>query len=89
MNYYDLQLLNNELNCGCFEQTTFNLDHIKVIDALKTLCEKINDIENKNITFEILIEDLKQKIFDQKNILELISKDYPEIVLSYPHFFSE
>jgi len=89
MSYFDLQLLNNELNCDCFEQQTFKLDHVKVIDALKLLTEKITELETKNISCELLIEDLSQKINNQKTILKLISKDYPEIVLSHTQLFEE
>lgn len=90
-NLYDLErevLYNNLI------QSTPSIDHQAIADSIKVLLAELKNVQSLVTTYQYDIMTLKGVLASfeldnqtYKGIIRKMGKDYPEIVLTYPHFF--
>lgn len=92
-NIYDLE---REVTYNNFIQNTMSIDPTKVLEGFKVLLTELKQMQNFSSAYHadmmllkgtILSLETDNKIY--KDIIRKMGKDYPEIVLSYPHFFED
>ena len=93
--FYDIYSLENSLMNNEFEHSIQQFDTYKLIEALKFLTQKVKDLEAQTLVqqTEQLNQQseyfkLQENYAECKHILRKMSKDYPELVIANPKFFS-
>jgi hypothetical protein len=94
--FYDIYSLENELTNGGFEMVgTPQLDNYKVLEAIKFLTTKVKELECNSLSLQTDLTNhgtevwrLTSELNEHKEVIRKMGKDYPELVLSYPKFYS-
>ena len=91
--YYELE---NAVNYGGITESQLTIDPFKIEQSIKLIVEEINLLRTEKTTLEcnlmatqaelsILSENYKEAL----TIIRKMGRDYPELVISTPHIFSE
>ena len=93
----DMYQIESELNNGIInEMATYQLDAFKVEGILSGLTTELQILKSDNLANVTTIHDMTNTIsileLQQKDMIDIITKigvDYPEIIISYPKFFTK
>jgi len=93
---YNFYTLENDLANGCIVDFDDNIDSNNLTTALQILTDKLKEIDCQtasnqadNLGASTHIHNLENELHECKTIIRKMGKDYPELVLSYPKFFTK